>query len=274
MNCSEAEVLIHALIDGELDTGHARDVEAHAATCPDCAGKLAAFGELRRTMIAADLKEKTPPSLRARIEATLPAMPVAPARAPAAALAPAPSLAARAFNRRFFVGGFALGSALSGAIAATLVLGVLRDDREQRIAGEVVSAHLRSLQPGHLTDVETSDRHTVKPWFNGKLDVAPPVIDLTAQGFTLIGGRLDDVNGETAAAIVYRRRNHVINLFVAPAQGVQRQEPAAETRHGFNVRHWGDGGLDFWAVSDISAGELDEFSEKFRAALQPSPARS
>jgi anti-sigma factor RsiW len=275
MNCSETEVLIHALIDGELDAGHARDVEAHAATCPDCAGKLAAFGELRRTMIAADLKEKTPASLRARIEAALPAVPVAPAaRAPAAALAPAPSLAARAFNRRFFVGGFALGSALSGAIAATLVLGVLRDDREQRIAGEVVSAHLRSLQPGHLTDVETSDRHTVKPWFNGKLDVAPPVIDLTAQGFTLIGGRLDDINGETAAAIVYRRRNHVINLFVAPAQGAQRQEPAAETRHGFNVRHWRDGGLDFWAVSDISAGELDEFSEKFRAALQPSPARS
>jgi len=278
MNCSEAEVLIHALIDGELDAGHARDVEAHAATCPDCAKKLSAFRELRRAMAAADLKQEAPASLRSRIEAALPVAPAVPAvRAPAGAVAPAspaPSLAAHWLNRRFFVGGFALGSALSGAIAATLVLGVLRDDREQRIAGEVVSAHLRSLQPGHLTDVETSDRHTVKPWFNGKLDAAPPVIDLTAQGFTLIGGRLDDVDGETVAAIVDRRRNHVINLFVAPAQGAQRQEPTAETRHGFNVRHWRDGGLDYWAVSDIGPGELDEFSQRFRAALQPSSAPS
>jgi anti-sigma factor RsiW len=271
MNCSEAEVLIHALIDGELDAGHARDVEAHAATCPDCARKLSAFRELRQTMAAADLKEKAPTSLRARIEA---ALPPAPDRAADAAVVPAPVFAARRFNRRFFVGGFALGTALSGAVAATLVLGVLNDDRQQRIAGEVVSAHLRSLQPGHLTDVETSDRHTVKPWFNGKLDLAPPVIDLTAQGFTLIGGRLDDINGETAAAIVYRRRSHVINLFVAPAQGARRLEPASQTRHGFNVLHWQENGLDFWAVSDIAAGELDEFAEKFRAALQPSPAPS
>ena len=120
----------------------------------------------------------------------------------------------------------------------------------------------------------TTDQHTVKPWFNGRLDVSPPVIDLTAQGFTLIGGRLDDVNGETAAAIVYRRRNHVINLFVAPAQGARQQEPASQTRHGFNVLHWQENGLDFWAVSDIAAGELDQFAQKFRAALQPSPAPS
>ena len=268
MNCSEAEVLIHALLDGELDAGHARDVEAHVATCADCSKKLSAFRAMRQAMAAAELKQSAPAQLRARIEAALPAPSL---RTPASA---APSFTPQRFNRRFFVGGFALGTALSGAIAATLVLGVLRDDQQQRITGEVVSAHLRSLQPGHLTDVETSDQHTVKPWFNGKLDVSPPVIDLTAQGFTLIGGRLDDINGETVAAIVYRRRNHVINLFVAESLGAKHQDTAAETRHGFNVRHWTEGGLDFWAVSDINADELDEFCRKLRPALQPPPPRS
>jgi len=267
MNCSEAEVLIHALLDGELDAGHVRDVEAHLATCPACTAKLAAVRTMRQAMAAAELKESAPAHLRARIEAALPAPPP---RAPTAAAGFSPWR----LSRRFFVGGFALGTALSGAVAATLVLGVLRDDQEQRIANEVVSAHLRSLQPGHLTDVETSDQHTVKPWFNGKLGVAPPVIDLTAQGFTLIGGRLDDINGETVAAIVYRRHNHVINLFVAESPGAKRQDSAAETRHGFNVRHWTEGGLDFWAVSDINAAELDEFCQKLRPALQPPPPRS
>jgi anti-sigma factor RsiW len=268
MNCSEAEVLIHALIDGELDAGHARDVEAHVSTCADCGQKLVDFRAMRATMSTAQLKDTAPAQLRARIEAALPA--AAPAAAAPSAVAPAVvTFNPQRFNRRFFVGGFALGTALSGAIAATLVLGVLRDDQEQRIAGDVVSAHLRSLQPGHLTDVETSDQHTVKPWFNGKLDVAPPVIDLTAQGFTLIGGRLDDINGETVAAIVYRRRNHVINLFVAESAAAKPAGTAAVTRHGFNVRHWTDGGLDFWAVSDINAAELAEFEQKFSAALRP-----
>jgi anti-sigma factor RsiW len=267
MNCAEAEVLIHALIDGELDAGNARAVEEHIATCADCAAKLAAFRDLRQAMMTANLKQKAPAALRARIEAALPAASM-PARADAGAL---PTLvpAAHRFNRRVFVGGFGLGAALSGAIAATLVLGVLNDRGEQTIVGEVVSAHLRSLQPGHLTDVETSDQHTVKPWFNGKLDVAPPVPDLTTQGFTLIGGRLDDVNGETVAAIVYRRRNHVINLFVTPTQASEPQQPANLSKHGFNVLHWRENGLDFWAVSDIDAGELREFEQKFSATLRP-----
>jgi anti-sigma factor RsiW len=269
MNCSEAEVLIHALIDGELDAGHVRDVEAHVAGCADCSRKLADFRTMRQSMAAADIKDRAPAQLRDRIEAALP-----PPRSSTPAPAPIVDFSARRFNRRFFVGGFALGTALSGAIAATLVLGVLRDDQTQRLTGEVVSAHLRSLQPGHLTDVETSDQHTVKPWFNGKLDVAPPVVDLTAEGFTLIGGRLDDINGETAAVIVYRRRNHVINLFVTENLGARYAGAAAATRHGFNVRHFSAGGLDLWAVSDINATELDEFCQKLRAALQSSSQRS
>jgi anti-sigma factor RsiW len=152
---------------------------------------------------------------------------------------------------------------------------VIRNDQNRDLAGEVVSAHLRSLQAGHLTDVETSDQHTVKPWFNGRLDVAPPVIDLTAQGFTLIGGRLDYINGQPTGSIVYRRRKHVINLFVAQQLGGAAVRGTKEASvQGFNVRHWRDEGLDFWAVSDIDGAELDEFMQKFEATLHSPGASS
>src|SRR6202048_2494608 len=151
---------------------------------------------MSRPVAGADLRYTAPPQLRRRIEAALPQ--------------------ARMPNRRAVLRGFAMGSAASALAATGLVAIILRSDDEQRIQSEVVSAHLRSLQAGHLTDVLSTDRHTVKPWFNGKLDVAPPGVDLTAQGFTLIGGRLDYVDARPIGAIVYRPRAHVINLFVAP----------------------------------------------------------
>src|SRR5664279_740816 len=119
-----------------------------------------------------------------------------------------------------------------------------------------------------MTHVLSTDQHTVKPWFNGRLDVAPPVADLTAQGFTLIGGRLDYVDAKPVAAIVYRRRVHVINLFCAPAPGAATRAARMEHLQGFNVRGWTENGLNLWAVSDINADELSEFGEKFEAALR------
>jgi anti-sigma factor RsiW len=258
MTCEEAEVLLHALIDGELDAGHAREIEAHLAACRACTEKLEAYGAMREAMAAAQLKEAAPAHLRRRIEAALPS--------------PTPRGARKFWQTswRTFFGGFAIGTALSAAVAASLVIAVVRNDQNQQLTSEIVSAHLRSLQANHLTDVETSDQHTVKPWFNGRIDVAPPVIDLTAQGFTLIGGRLDYIDGEPVASIVYRRRKHVINLFVAQQLGATIHGEQRDTVQGFNVRHWSDEGLGYWAVSDIAADELDEFVQKFSAALHPS----
>jgi anti-sigma factor RsiW len=253
--------MLHALIDGELDAGHARDVEAHIASCAGCGEKLAAFRTMHDIMGAAPLKETAPAHLHDRIEAIM--------SAPASRV-----VSMRQFmrpTRRSFFGGFAMGSVLSAAVAASLVLTVIRRDQEQTLAEEVVSAHIRSLQAGHLMDVETSDRHTVKPWFNGRVDVAPPVVDLTAESFTLLGGRLDYVDSEPVAAIVYQRRKHVINLFVAQHLGTRHPRTIADSIQGYNVRHWSQDGLDLWAVSDIAGDELDEFVQKIGSALrQPS----
>jgi anti-sigma factor RsiW len=254
MTCDEAEILLHALIDGELDAGHAREVEAHIAGCAACAVELAGYREMRKMVASTDLRFTAPPALRRRIEA---AIPLPQAQLP---------------NRRAVLRGFAMGSAVSAIAATGLVAIVLRGDDEQRLLSEVVSAHLRSLQAGHLTDVISTDQHTVKPWFNGRLDVSPPVIDLTAQGFTLIGGRLDYVDAHAIGAIVYRRRAHVINLFVAQTANAEPRAARMETIQGFNIRRWSEGGLNYWAVSDLAADELAEFGEKFETAIKTSTA--
>jgi anti-sigma factor RsiW len=252
MTCDEAEILLHALIDGELDAGHARAVEDHIAGCPRCAAQLAAYREMSKAVAGADLRYTAPLALRRRIEASLPQVQLP--------------------NRRAVLRGFAMGSAVSAIAATGLVAIVLRNDDESRIESEVVSAHLRSLQAGHLTDVISTDQHTVKPWFNGKLDVAPPVVDLTAQGFTLIGGRLDYVDARPIGAIVYRRRAHVINLFVAQTASTQRRAARMDTIQGFNIRHWSERGLNYWLVSDLAADELAEFGDKFEASMRTSAA--
>ena len=253
MTCDESEILLHALIDGELDAGNTRAVEEHVAGCPRCAAQLQSYRAMSKMIAGADLRYKAPLGLRQRIEASLPQ----PTQAP---------------SRRAVLRGFAMGSAVSAIAATGLVAIVLRSDDEARIQSEVVSAHLRSLQAGHLTDVISTDQHTVKPWFNGKLDVAPPVVDLTAQGFTLIGGRLDYVDARPIGAIVYRRRAHVINLFVAQTASTERHAAKIETLQGFNIRRWSERGLNYWAVSDLAADELAEFGEKFETAMRSGTA--
>jgi anti-sigma factor RsiW len=249
MTCDEAEVMLHALVDDELDAGHARDVETHAASCARCAAQLAAYRGLRQAMQRNNLRYTAPASLRRSIDRVVPS--------------------ATTTSRRTLLKGFAAGSLVSAAAAASVALFVVREDRDRRIFGEAVSAHLRSLQADHLTDVLSTDQHTVKPWFNGRIDLAPPVIDLTAQGFTLIGGRLDFIDGKPVAALVYRRRVHLINLFVAQGFGTSLGAPRLESVQGFNILRWTDQGLNFLAISDLNREELEEFGAKFERAARP-----
>ena len=248
MTCDEAEILLHALLDGELDAGHAREVEAHLATCAKCAAAARDYREMKKAVAQGGLRYTAPPELRRRIEASLPQAEVP--------------------TRRAVLRGFAMGSAVSAIAASGLFAVVLRSDDEARIQAEIVSAHLRSLQAGHLTDVVSTDQHTVKPWFNGRIDVAPPVVDLGPQGFALIGGRLDYVDGRPVAAVIYRRRQHMINLFVAQAANTEPRAARMETVQGFNIRRWSERGLNYWAVSDLAKDELANFGERFEAATR------
>jgi anti-sigma factor RsiW len=247
MSCAETRILLHALLDNELDAEHARDVESHLAHCPGCTAEFRTHRMMQEAISAAGLRFTAPTNLRRRIEAALPATPHHRA------------------SRRAVLKGFVMGTALSTAMAASVVVAVIRSESDQRVLGEVVAAHIRSLQGEHLIDVQTSDQHTVKPWFNGKLDLAPPVLDLTAQGFTLIGGRLDYIADKTAASIVYRRRQHVINLFVTQAADSEYRPVKLATIQGYNILRWSAHDLEFFAISDLNAEELREFGEKFTA---------
>jgi anti-sigma factor RsiW len=252
MTCDEAKVLLHGLIDGELDMASVRDVEAHVAGCDHCATELRQFREMRHAMTGADLRFTAPAALRSRIEAMI-SVPVA--------RAPQPS-------RRVLLRGFAFGTALSAAAAASVMFFVTRSGENERLLGDVVSAHQRSLQAEHLADVRSADQQVVRPWFSGKLAVAPPVIDLAAQGFTLVGGRLDTIDGKPVAAIVYRRGDHIINLFVGVAANADHTAALGEAVQGFNTQRWNDRGFRFIAISDVGADELRDFHTKFETGLR------
>src|SRR4051812_26349760 len=259
--CQDKLLLLHGLVDDELDAANSLAIEAHLKSCPGCSEELARIEAVRTTLAGASLSHRASDALRNRVDQQLAA--AAPKSRPTGSQRPAESAppqwqhaggaAAIASRGRWASGGAVMGIAAS--LALFLAMPQLTTTSMQ---DQLVASHVRSLLANHLVDIPTSNRHVVKPWFNGKIDFAPPVVDLADRGFPLVGGRLDYIGGKTVAAIVYHRRLHSVNLFVRPAEGLL---PAAgfTTRHdGYSLVRWTRGGLEFWAVSDIEADELDQ----------------
>lgn len=242
MEHADIAPLLPAYVDQELDLRAALEVERHLATCEACrrdvAGQRRAGARVRGGAYAS-----AAPALRARVLAALPA-----------AGTPAPAPRPRWWH---------VWPELAGAVAAVLAL-AWGASVPPSLTDELVASHIRALQVDHLADVVSTDQHTVKPWFNGKLDFAPPVVDLAAQGFPLVGGRLDYLGGRTVAVLVYRRARHPINLTIWPHPGPATMSATVQ-QQGFYVVRWRAGGMDYAAVSDVAAPDL----VRFVALLRP-----
>jgi anti-sigma factor RsiW len=245
VNCSEARGLVRASLDGELDVLRMVEIDEHVRQCPGCQAIYDSQRALRSVLKADGLYFRAPAGLERRVSAAVRA-------------ATEPS---RRWSRAFAPQWLAAAAAAAIVVAAVVAMPIVsRRSHADQIAQEVVSAHIRSLMASHLTDVPSSDQHTVKPWFAGKLDFSPPVVDLKDEGFPLVGGRLDYVDGRPVAALAYRRGAHSINLFVWPGSEAEVAE-AFDRRQGYNALSWTRGHTSFWAVSDLNSAELRLFAQ-------------
>ena len=242
MNCQDAQPRLGAYLDGELDAVETASIAAHVKGCPSCAEALDRLRALRAAVRVELATYRAPDTLRMRVRDAV--------REAAPTVSP-PRQAAWSW--------LAVAAAVALAVVGTWKVAADRA-ATSLVTEEVLAAHLRALMPGHLTDVLSSDQHTVKPWFNGRLDFSPPVSDLAAAGFPLEGGRLDYVGDRPVAALVYARRLHHIDVFVWPSRDAAPRGAATRAeRNGYHVYRWVEGGMMFWAVSDLSDPELGDF---------------
>lgn len=250
MDCKKASALLNAYLDGELDLSASLELEAHLADCANCRAEREALARLRRRLREGLVRHAAPEDLSRRI-----------AQLTAAPSTPGPRAAndGRWQRRQFLAMAASVLLAVVASGGTTYLL--MRPTPVDPLADEVVGSHIRSLMGDHLIDIASSDQHTVKPWFDGRLDLAPAVVDLKAEGFPLVGGRLDYVDHQPVAAIVYRRGKHLINLFAWPLAGNEGSggEPKAVramTIRGYNLLAWTQGDLAYWAVSDVNPKDL------------------
>jgi len=247
LSCQTTQGFIHAYVDGELDLARSLEVEQHMQECQVCATAYRNQIALHSALKDSSLYHSAPAGLEKRIRSSL--------RREAKS-----EVGRRSFGWSWLPVGVALACVLLMALVIWQAVPGLRPSGDELLAQEMVSNHVRSLQlESHRTDVISSDQHTVKPWFDGKLDFAPPVKDFSGQGFPLLGGRLEYLNNRAVAALIYQRQKHFINLYIWPAEQSNVAEVATK-RQGYNLLHWTNSGMTYWAISDLNGVELHEFA--------------
>jgi anti-sigma factor RsiW len=237
MTCRETKNLLNAYVDGELDSAGSLGVEKHVQGCASCLTDVENLHALASEIENGGLRFTAPQRLKTNVQAAISEANPAPTRS--------------IFNWRW-------ASAVAAAVLIVFVSMQWLRPSQEMLLNEIVSSHVRSMMANHITDVASSDRHTVKPWFGGKLDYSPPVKDLTEQGFRLVGGRLDYVDSRPVAALVYQRSQHLINLFVWPSNNTVTKQEDQLTRQGYNLIHWTQSGMSYWLVSELNLAELGE----------------
>ena len=263
MTCAETLRLLSGYIDGELDLRGTLDVEDHLRGCGACSTVMSGNQTLRNVFVAPELRYAAPPQLasavRAQIAAAFPSQ-------------PSKQFDVKALRRPWLQWAPSFALLLICAGLSWQVWTLRQRPTNSSLADEAISEHIRSLLPGHLGDVESTDQHTVKPWFDGKLDFSPPVQNFIAQGFPLVAGRLDYLDHRPVAALVYQRRKHVINVFVRPAPGESDRDEALSSERGYSAIVWTKSGMEYVAVSDLNVTELRQFTAMLRAP-DAAPAR-
>ncbi|PYK59436.1 MAG: anti-sigma factor [Verrucomicrobia bacterium] len=280
MNCEEAIKLMDGYLDGELDPITSQTIEQHLRDCRNCEQAYDTHRALVRAIGSAVPYYKAPAELRERIQSSLREEIVErPTRNVVRDVRQVfrrnqPELRTSLWGTPWnWLGLAGLGLAAAIIFAAIITLNLVprlqRPGADQFLATQLIASHVRSLMANHLTDVASSDQHTVKPWLDAKLDFAPPVVDLSSEGFPLVGGRLDYLDNRPVAALIYQRRKHFINLFVWPAGSDSAKTTKAMSHQGYHLLHWVKADFNYWAVSDVNANDLQTFKHLFEEQVAP-----
>ena len=275
MSCEEAIKLMDGYLDGELDPLTSQKIEQHLRDCRKCEEAYEAHTALAHAISRGAPYYKAPTELRQRVQSSLrDAVGVRVSRGATRenhALLTSPRAERRLVLPEIPWNWLALAAAiiLAAIIASSFLPRLRQPTSDQFLATQLIASHVRSLMADHLTDVGSSDQHTVKPWLDAKLDFAAPVIDLSSEGFPLVGGRLDYLDNHPVAALIYQRRKHFINLFVWPATPGASKAQKTVSRQGYHLLHWVDSDFNYWAVSDIGDGELQTFKWSFERQIPP-----